>query len=145
MREKLNKFLDLTGWNKLLLVEATLFQLLTGIILKLVPFRVIPRLFALPSRLTSHVSPLTSHLSHLKAIEIKKAILTTSRLSPWKNKCLVQSLAARWMLNLRSIPSRLSLGVTLQEDNKMIAHSWLKAGDFEVVEKSGNYSELYLF
>jgi hypothetical protein len=136
--EKFKKFMALPYRKKLLFFEALLFQFVAGLILKLVPFRKIPRLFALPSHLISHISHLTSR-------EIKQAIIMTSRLSPWKNKCLVQSLAARWMLNRRGIHSQLSLGVTIGHDKKMIAHAWLKVKNFEVVEKKGNYLELYLF
>ena len=102
---------------------------------------------SLLSNLTSHLTltltlaPLT--LSRLEVI--KAATLSASRLSPWKNKCLVQSLAARWMLKERKIQSQLSLGVTFGQNKNMIAHAWLKADDFEVVEKSGDYKELYLF
>jgi hypothetical protein len=142
---KFKKFMAQSFRKKLLFFEALLFQFIAGLILKLVPFRNIPRLFALPSHLTSHISRLTSHFSHLTSQEIKQAIIITCGLSPWKNKCLVQSLAARWMLNRRGIHSQLSLGVTLGRDKKMIAHAWLKVRNFEVVEKNGNYLELYLF
>jgi hypothetical protein len=138
MKEKILKFLIQPWRKKLLLSEALLFQFVTGLILKLVPFRVIPRLFPLTSHLRAQTSPLVSQ-------EIKQVITITSRVSPWRNKCLVQSLAARWMLNRRGIHSQLSLGVTLDRDKKMIAHAWLKESDFEVVEKSGNYLELYIF
>lgn len=155
--EKFKKFMALPYRKKLLFFEALMFQFIAGLILKLVPFRKIPRLFALPShsasrnfvatvpRLTSHLSRLTSHLSHHTSQEIKQAIIITGGLSPWKNKCLVQSLAARWMLNRRGIHSQLSLGVTIGHDKKIIAHAWLKVKNFEVVEKNGNYLELYLF
>jgi hypothetical protein len=124
--------------RKLLLLEAFLFQLISGLILKLVPFRIITRIFALPKNFTSHTS-------HLKSVDIKQAILRTSRHSPWKNRCLVQSLAGRWMLNRRGISSELWLGVAPGNDNKVIAHAWLQANDTEVVEKSGEYLGLYNF
>jgi hypothetical protein len=136
--EKFKKLLALSYRDKLLYSEALLLQFISGLILKLVPFRKITRLFALPSRLTSHISL-------LKSQEIKQAIIITSRLSPWKNKCFVQALAGRWMLNRRGIDSQLSLGVTIGHDKKMVAHAWLKARDFEIVEKNGDYLELYLF
>jgi hypothetical protein len=136
--KKFIKFMGLPYGNKLLYIEALLFQFISGLILKLVPFRNIPRLYALSPCLTSHISPLTSQ-------EIKQAIIITSRLSPWKNKCFVQALAGRWMLNHRGIDSQLTLGVTLGHEKKMVAHAWLKSGEFEVVEKNGNYLELYHF
>ena len=132
--------------------EALFFQLIAGLLLKIVPFKNIPRLFPNPSRLKSPNSPLPSHLSHLNSHisplsieDLKTATQHASKLSPWKNKCMVQALAARRMMTRRGIPSRLSLGVTFDEDKKMKAHAWLTADDIEVVEKNGNYLEIYYF
>jgi hypothetical protein len=136
--DRFRKFLILSARKKLLFCEALLLQLIAGLILKVVPFRIIPRIFALPPGLRPQVSPLIS-------LDIKQAIILANRISPWKNRCLVQSLAARWMLNRRRIHSELSLGVTIGHNEKIIAHAWLKARDFEVIEKKGNYVELYLF
>ncbi len=141
--EKFKKFMALPYRKKLLFFEALMFQFIAGLILKLVPFRKIPRLFALPSH--SALRNFVATAPRLTSQEIKQAIIITGGLSPWKNKCLVQSLAARWMLNRRGIHSQLSLGVTIGHDKKIIAHAWLKVKNFEVVEKNGNYLELYLF
>jgi len=122
--------------EKMLFIEAFFFQCIVGVLLMVIPFKMIPRLFANPSCLTPQASRLN---------EIKRATQRAIRLSLRKNKCLVQSLVARWMLNRRKIQSQLSLGVILAPDKKMIAHAWLKANDFEVVEQSGDYQELYKF
>jgi hypothetical protein len=124
--------------------------------LKVIPFRWIPRLFSAPhssvssqqstpntSSLTPHISRLTSHISYLE--QLKTATQRASKVSLWRNKCLIQSLAARRMLSSRRIMSELSLGVAKGHDGKMIAHAWIKAGDFEVVEQSGDYKELFCF
>ena len=87
----------------------------------------------------------TLNLEHETLPLIKTAIQRASRRSSWKNKCLISSLAARRMLNKRKIQSQLSLGVAKGGNGQMIAHAWLKVGDFEIVEKSGEYQELYLF
>ena len=150
--------------EKMFFFEALFFQLSIGLLLKIIPFRWIPRLFSNPSGLSSqistfsahrsplsthrsllrsHTSHLTSEASYLEAI--KAATIYASRLSPWKNKCLVQSLAARLMLKERKIQSNLSLGMSFDQNKTLIAHAWLKAGDFEVVEQNGVYHELYLF
>lgn len=136
--EKIKIFLALPCHSKLLLLEAFLFQLIAGLLLKAVPFRLIPRFFANPSRLRPDRSILLLG-------EIKTATQNASRISPWKNKCLVQSLAARWMLRRRKIRSQLSFGVTSGIDKKILAHAWLAAGDFELVEKEGDYRQLYMF
>ena len=162
----------------MLFFEALFFQLSVGLLLKILPFKMIPRLFNNRSSLKSHLSPLKSQISNLTSqdspltphsshltphsspltphsslltphtsplYEIKSATQQASHFSPWKNKCLVQSLAARRMMTRRGIHSQLSLGVTFDENKKMIAHAWLEAGDFEIVAKNGSYLEIYHF
>ena len=75
----------------------------------------------------------------------KRAIGRATVVSPWKNKCLISSLVARWMLRRRGIDSQLSLGVAKGANGKTIAHAWLKSGDYEIVEKGGDFTQLYLF
>ena len=77
--------------------------------------------------------------------KIRVAVQRAGWISPWKNRCLVSSLAGRWMLNRRRIASTLSLGVTKNPDEKTIAHAWLIASGCEIVEKRGEYTELYTF
>ena len=78
-------------------------------------------------------------------MSVKKAIGRAGLVSPWKNRCLVESLAARSMLNRRRIQSQISLGVTHDEKKKLIAHAWIRAGDTEIVPERGDYHEMYLF
>jgi len=163
MPGRVRKFFDLSGNEKLLFLEALFFQLTTGLILKLLPFRLIPRLFSNPSSLNSdpsHLTPhsslltphllssealakeeLTSHISYL----IKEALRRSSSISPWINKCLVSSLAARCMLKRRKIHSDLYLGVAKNEAGKVIAHSWIIAGGIEIVPKGEGYVEMKKF
>lgn len=143
-RHKLQAFFTLPWKLKLLSLEALVLQLIVGLLLKLIPFRWIPRLFKNPSS-PRPLAPSSPHSSLLIASQIKQAIQSTSPISPWRNKCLVQSLAARWMLRRRGMNSLLSLGVTHDNKRKIIAHAWLKTGDFEIVEKNGDYVEMYLF
>jgi hypothetical protein len=142
---KFMKFKAMKRYQKSLFIEAILFQIIAGLILKLLPFRLITRLFSLPSHFNSHAPATTTSHTHINSIEIKNALMISGDLSPWKNRCLVQALAARWMLNRRGMESKLSLGVAKGSDNTMIAHAWLNTKDLEVVEKSGDYLELYIF
>ena len=129
--------------KKLLFLEALIYQLIIGLLLKFIPFKFIPRLFANPPSLTPHSLPLTPHPSQLEAI--RTATRQAGSCSPWKNKCLVQSLAGRWMLKKRKIQSQIYLGLTYGQDKKLIAHAWLKSDDFEVVEQGGDYKKLFIF
>ena len=150
---RLKKFGELSWDEQLLFSEALFLQLSVGFLLKVIPFRWIPRLFSGSHSTLNRKSqtanrksepyrlpPTASRLSQIKA-----ATQRASLISPWRNKCLIQSLAARRMLNRRNIPSQLSLGVARGAGSKTIAHAWLKAGDFEIVEKTGDFSELFRF
>jgi hypothetical protein len=132
------KFLHLSFREKLLFAEAFLLHLGTGLLLKAVPFRRIPRLFR------SQQSPVGGQQSDTVYL-IREAVARAGRVSPWKNRCLVSSLAARCMLNRRNIPSSLSLGLSKKSDGQTAAHAWLKSCDIEVVEKNGEHTELYTF
>lgn len=138
MLQRLKKFGKLSLNEQLIFSEALFLQLSVGLLLKVIPFKWIPKLYPNPSRLNPDASRLIPE-------QIKKASQRAAAISPWKNKCLVQSLAARRMLQRRKISSLLSLGVKSRPNKRMIAHAWLKAGDIEIVEKSGDYYELYIF
>jgi len=162
----IKKFKALSHGERMLFLEALFLQINMGLLLKIIPFRWIPRFFAgTPSRVHSLQSTVSSPQSavcsqqsavssdkssrfnlHTELLEqIKTATRRASYISIWKNKCLVCSLAARRMLNKRKIPSRISLGVAKAENGKMIAHAWLRAGDYEIVAKGHEFHELYSF
>lgn len=133
----LHKFLSLTFQEQKLFLEAFFFQLISGFILKIVPFKSIPTLFKGPEK------ELPAPAGSVE--KIRDAIHRSGRLSPWRNRCLVQSLAAKRMLNRRGFTSRLSLGVAKSAGGRLIAHAWLSSGEIAIVDKSGEYTELFLF
>lgn len=143
--KKAGKFSKLTGRERLLFFEALALHLWVGLLLKIIPFRRIPRLFASPQ--SSAGSPQSAVLGRQsEVIElVKAAIQRAGRVSPWRNKCLVSSLAGRCMLCRRNIDSRLSLGMAKRGDGKLTAHAWLTADGVEIVSKAGEYVELNCF
>jgi hypothetical protein len=131
-------FFALSARERIFFLEAAFLQLWAGLVLKLIPFRWIPRFFANPQNvMDSPQSPLLSL--------IKESVRRAENVSPWKNRCLVSSLAARCMLRRRRIGSSLSLGMAKEADGRMTAHAWLTAGDIEIVERGGDYKELFYF
>lgn len=135
---RLRKFGELSWEEQLLFSEAYFLHLTTGLILKVIPFRWIPCVFRSPQS--------TVHSPQSGDIElIRMAIYRAGRASPWKNRCLVSSLAGRCMVRRRKIESQLSVGVAKHPGGKMVAHAWLKSGDVELVERSGEFTILYTF
>ena len=142
----------LSSDEKLLFCEALFLHLWVGLLLKIIPFRKIPGLFGnrengsrckVQGARSEKLEP--ANPEPLTLIQIKSAIQRASRVSPWKNKCLVSSLAARRMLNRRRIESQVLLGVAKDSGKKLIAHAWIRSGDFEVVEKNGRFMGMYRF
>ncbi len=76
---------------------------------------------------------------------IRRAIQQAGKVSPWKNRCLVSSLAGRCMLRRRKIESEVSLGVAKDAGGNVIAHAWLRAGGVEIVPSDGTFSALFQF
>ncbi|MBN2665593.1 MAG: lasso peptide biosynthesis B2 protein [Bacteroidales bacterium] len=148
---RIRKFLAVSAREKLLFVEALSLHLWVGLLLKIIPFRWIPRLFSsrhfeAPTQEETQSRPRSESGQRLADLElIRTAIQRAGKVSPWKNKCLVSSLAARRMLRCRRIESLISLGVTKNEKGKMIAHAWIRAGDYEIVPRDGEYVKLYGF
>ncbi len=138
MTGEADKFLKLTGRERLLFLESAVLHLWIGLLLKVIPFKRIPALFS--SQQFSDFSLQAEVIEQVRA-----AIQRGGRVSPWKNRCLVSSLVARKMLNRRHIQSSLSLGVAKDPDGRTVAHAWLSSGESEVTGKHGDYRELFVF
>ena len=88
MRSGIKKYSALGRREKHLFLEAFFEQLWAGFIIKIVPFRWVPKLYA------GKTQDSTKGESNVVR-ELKKAVERAGIVSPWKNRCLVQSLAAR--------------------------------------------------
>lgn len=135
---KLKKFTDISGKEKCLFTEALILEIWVGLLLIVIPFRWIPRLFG------GTQSSVSSPQAAVIAL-IRDAIGRAARVHPFKNKCLISSLAARCMLRRRNIESHLSLGVAKNNAGRTIAHAWISVGDDEIVPRGTGYTELYYF
>ena len=69
--------------------------------------------------------------------KVRKVVMMTSKNTPWESLCLVQALTAQNLLNKKKISSTLYLGLAKDENNKPIAHAWIKHGGKVVVGEKG--------
>ncbi|WP_162794076.1 lasso peptide biosynthesis B2 protein [Runella rosea] len=122
----------------MLFMEALLFSYAAKVLLLVLPFKYC-------QKFVSNDKCKRTELDVRVLKQIKKAVYRTNWLAFWDNKCLVMSLASRWMLQRRRIPSHISLGVAFDENKNLIAHAWISANEFDVIEKGGDYHELYQF
>lgn len=134
--KRLATFRSLSTEEKALFFEALFCQVLIWFLLLLVPFRKM-----IPQKSSSAGEGIKKSQSLL--VRTKEATARANTLAFWKNRCLVQSLAARNMLARRGVVSTLHLGFAAAPGRNLSAHAWLQVGDFEVVNKGS--VELVLF
>lgn len=140
MKSRAGRFAAMPRKEKLLAAEAVMTLYISWLKIQFMSLR----------RLTNMgketaITGLSNDQDSSKAIKsIKTALRRADRFSFWRNRCLVSSFAGKKMLSRRGIESSIYLGARLDEGGRLKAHAWLKSGDFEVVEKSGEFSELYV-
>jgi hypothetical protein len=138
---RLLSFLRLPILEKTLFAEAVAFLFYAKLLLCVLPFKdCVKKLKILP--------PATISVDLNEVQVINQAISRANKLAFWKNKCLVSSFAARFMLSRRNIASKLYLGLRFENDTqlKMNAHAWLMVEDFFVTPKGNDgYKEIFRF
>jgi len=131
----IKKFIALPWSEKWTFLEALILLGLAKLMLTFFPFRICIK--------TLKTGKKQTNINIEKLKKIKYAVGRANRLAIWKNVCLVQSFAARWMLMRRGIHSKLFIGVTQDKHKKLTAHAWLKVNDFEIVSQNGNYKQMF--
>jgi hypothetical protein len=71
----------------------------------------------------------------LKSVSV--AISRASRYVPWRCKCYEQAIAAKVILRGYGLETTLYYGVAKDPDNKLIAHAWVRCGDYIVTGRPG--------
>lgn len=61
----------------------------------------------------------------------------------WESKCLVRALTAKKLLKHYQIPTTLYLGVRKDEEGNMLAHAWLRAGNYIVTGSNRGEFQAY--
>jgi hypothetical protein len=137
-RNYFNRFLTFSLEDRKLFFEALFFLYVAKTCLVFLSFKHCVKLISF------HKTPIKK-VDAARLILIKRAIHRASYFAFWKNPCLVQSIAARWMLNRRAIKSQLKLGIRHDAQKNIAAHAWVIVQDIEIVEKGLHYTELSTF
>jgi hypothetical protein len=124
----LGKFWYLSWQDRLLLLEAILWLVITGIVIAVLPFRHVGLLAA--RKIRRRKLPLQVRAEKVR--RIRWAIVTTAARLPWRALCFHQGLAAQLMLRRRGIPAVLYYGAA-QDRNGLHAHVWVRDGDVDVI------------
>jgi hypothetical protein len=111
-----------------LLVEAGLCLVVVRLALWFVPFRRLASRFGN----TMEVSPTDeTEVQRVAMLPIGWAVQVLGERLPWMSQCLVQALAATWMLQRRRIPSTLYFGIAKDSSGQLkdlLAHAWVRSG-----------------
>lgn len=77
-------------------------------------------------------------VDHERILPIVLAVNRAVRFSPVKSKCLVQALCSCIMLRAHKLPSDFYLGVDKNESRDVIAHAWVKSGQYFIAGQLGH-------
>lgn len=75
-----------------------------------------------------------------QARRIGYLVAAAASATPWRSRCLVQSLVAQRLLARRGIPGQILLGVGSDAPSGFGAHAWLRAGG-EVVNGAAGHDQ----
>ena len=137
MIRALKKYFKLPFRDKLLLGEAITFLFLAKLLILVLPFKHCIKTFNNEKCVKQDID-----IDLLR--RIRNAISRANKLAFWKNICLVKSFAGKWMLQRRKIPSKLFLGVNIDDKKELVAHAWLKVDEFEVTHDGGKHQKLHV-
>ena len=115
----------LSGSQWRLLAEAGACLVVFRLAVWLVPFR---RLAAGMGDVMAESPAADSGAERAAAARIGWAVQGLGNRLPWMSQCLVQALAATWMLQRRRIPSTLYFGVAKDDGRELKAHAWVRSG-----------------
>lgn len=134
IKRKLTKFIKQSFKMKLLLISAFFISGIMRLLILFVPFKKIVLLMGEENRDSQDQisDPLAS-----KALKVGWAVNTICNHTPWESKCYVRSLTAQFILKLLKIPSTIYFGVAWDETKNLIAHAWLRCGQYVLTGESG--------
>ncbi len=122
----LARALALPSDQRRLTMEAVVVLAFAGLLLRLLPFRLIARMLGRPVAMVA-----TSGADHAKiALAVGLALDRGARALPWRSNCLVRALAGRLLLARRGVPCTVHFGVRRQDG--LGAHAWLIAAGIPV-------------
>jgi hypothetical protein len=129
LRRKFGVFLDISGADRWLVLEAMLLLGLARISVLAVPLRLMAPWLAR--------APITASCDEILLVRVRKTVTMAARNVPWNAVCLPQAIAAKAMLARRRQGSAFHLGAAFDDNGKLIAHAWLVSGGKVVVGEAG--------
>jgi hypothetical protein len=123
---RLLKFWSSTRREKLLLCEAIILLSLSGLCIKILPFK---RIYSFLHSRFSCVKIDGYEVGSCAGDTIERTISRAVNGLPWEHLCLPQSIVTFIMLRRRGIPAVLLTGVKVLENSSLTAHAWVDRGE----------------
>lgn len=132
---KIRSFSWLERW---LLIKAALIVFLVRVGLRIVPYKKIQQLSDRVSTSSSLERARRDDLTYQN--QVVRAVRAVARHTLGEKPCLVQAIAAQWMLRHTGHPSTLHIGVAKDDEERLNAHAWLeRRGDVIIGGRSSTY------
>lgn len=131
---KIKKFIRVPTKDKVIYIKVLLLSALYRLIILIVPFKKLSKRMGEYNK-ESIYNPNNEEIHYI--YKISKIIRKVCFNTPWESKCLVQALIGQRFLYKKKIESTLFLGVSKDSRNEMIAHAWLKCGEYYVTGYNG--------
>jgi hypothetical protein len=130
---KIAKFAKLPPTDKKLYFEALLISTKVKLIVVCLPLRWYAHYLG-----KQHLVTPEDNIENSRSVilRVSQAIVRSQKTVPWQNKCLVNAITAKRMLQRKGLASTLYLGVN-KENGNMAAHAWLRCGNLFVTGKRG--------
>lgn len=107
-------------------MEAMGLLVVSQLLVRIVPFRLLARLCGSAGPAPSAGEPLGEPTDHA-AMVVRRALSRGAQRLPWSTTCLVRAVAGQAMLKRRGTESTLMLGVAV-DAGTFSAHAWLLSG-----------------
>ncbi len=125
----------LTRQDWFLLVETTAWLFISRLAVLLLPFRWVMRTAGQQNAQSEEGIPAEKN----EVVEkVTWAIDAVRWATPWDSNCLARSLAGKRLLRKRGLASTLYLGVSKSDPNTLIAHAWLRCGEYFITGTPGH-------
>lgn len=98
------------------------------------PFQILKKRFGIINEESTQIE---SKNNYKEAKLIQWVVKHVANNSPWDSKCLVQAWTAQRLLRSKNISSTLYLGIGKDDEDKMVAHAWLRSGQLYVTGGDG--------
>lgn len=120
--------------HKYLTFQIFLYTAIYRFLIYFVPIKYLKKHFGVENE----ESPDTESIEHYKYAKMVSVYVNRSADNTiWESKCLVRALTAKRLLKKKKIACTLYLGVG-KDNEKMIAHAWLRCGNFPVTGGDGS-------